>query len=193
MKNKLIARSVIALIAVIALLAVRWDRVELESRAFALCLMLDTDNGGYIAAASIADNKKVIEGGEEPSYIKKANGQTLKAAIESLLCEGEFCKVYLGHTMAIIINEALLSNQDELLQALKHLEDENEVNIKAILLQTNEKFDELLSQNPKEAPLGIYIAGVFKNVSIDLELAIRLLSQGIEPNLHSINKENLDG
>jgi len=186
-------KIIAAVVLVIALLSFNWDRIELESRAFVVTLGIDgseNDDARFEVSMNIAHTADRESGGTDEVILRRAEGDSLAHAmgqVEAAISE----KVYFGHTKAIVLGEAVLQDAGLLREVVDTLSRNNEINIKATVVATDETAAELLAARPKkQGLLGVYLSGFFNSnlnstnsaasaVKLDLEhLDLNLLISG---------------
>ena len=181
MKKHRIVSKIIIVFAIFFLMGLDWDKIELESRAFATVIAIDKGEDENITLSlSIADIKKFgsDEGGTE--YAKNIDAISLSKAIEDINNQMPN-EIYYGHAKAIIISHEILNNPNSLTEVLNTLESLSDLNAKTLVLTTEkgENASEILEIKPKEnSLLGLYITQFYSSKEdfkkqVNLEMLIR--------------------
>jgi len=155
--HELIATIILSII--IMTLAGCWDRVEIESRAFAMAMGVDSSDDEFTFSVIKAhtDNDE-NENGENTS----ANGQTLVEAMHRLNAQSSQ-ELFLGQTKSAVFSTNLLEDEQKFRQTVGLLESLAEVDRMITILATNEDIPEVLNASPTEdAKSGYYVVRFYR-------------------------------
>lgn len=189
MRNKRFALKFVLITAVaLAILPFNWDRVEMENRAFVIAMGIGTGNdekAPFKVYLSVVDPPALEEGGEDaPKVLYEAQGATLSSAMSH--ASGEMSSIpYYGHTKTIIISENALMDAHKVLEIVSTLSDNQDINIKTIIMTTDKPLDKVLQAQPKSGNLlGIYLSNFYNNTHAHTpSTAIKTDLEGMVANL----------
>ena len=177
------SKFIIIGITTFALLSFNWDRTELEGRAFVVAIGIDAsddEDDRFGVSMSIADVAAMEgEGGaDDASILRVAGGESLARAMGQIDAKISD-KVYYGHTKAVVLGESILQDEGLLREVMDTLSRKNEINIKCIVMATDEAAKDILEAKPREQSLlGLYLSGFYNSeganpaaavVKLDLE------------------------
>jgi len=171
MRNRKFALKFVIIAALaLAVLPFNWDRVEMENRAFAIAMGIDTGEGEkapFKVYLSVIDAPALEEGGGEdaPKILYEAEGATLSSAMSRASSEMSD-RPYYGHTKTVIISETALMDARKVQEITRTLSENEDINIRTIIMATDKPIDEILQAQPKSGNLlGIYLSNFYNSTN----------------------------
>lgn len=158
-------------ILIISMLTGCWDKVEIEDRAFAMAIGIDSTNKSknYLVTFQFPNVKQATSGtggggggGGKPNFSISEIGDTVFSASRHISTRLNK-RLFLGHTKAIILGKDVVSDKNKFLEILDTLDRSYELSRKLHILVTSGKAQDILLKNYKFDPdVGVYIDNIFK-------------------------------
>jgi len=171
------SKFIIIGVTLFVLLSFNWDRTELEGRAFVVAIGIDAtedNNDRFEVSMSIADVAAMEGGGGDAdvSILRVACGESLARAMGQVNAKISDT-VYYGHTKAVVLGESIIQDEALLREVIDTLSRKNEINIKCIVMATDEDAKDILAAKPREQSLlGVYLSGFYNSNNANAAAAV---------------------
>lgn len=167
-------RVTVLILLTIIMLSGCWDKTEIEDRAFAMAIGIDSSpSKKYIVTFQFPNVSQIAKGvsgggggGGKGSFSVSEVADTIFSASRHISTRLNKT-LYLGHTQAIILGKDIVSNKDKFQEVLDSLDRSYELSRKLYLLVTPGRAQDILLKDYKFDPnIGAYIRDIFKHYSL---------------------------